>query len=247
MEPQKDKIQENVLDKIRSSEVNMRPKFYHNLKVVLLVVVVFAILIISSLLFSFIIFTVKVSGHLFLIGFGERGLVAFFLLFPWKYLLVDILLIIALEWTLKQFRFGYRSPLAYLLAGIFIITVLAGILINALHLHEALLNQADKRDLPFMGDEYEHLRRPPPEQGVVTGVVEDASGTSFTLQSAGMFGTSTMLWEVVLPPGVTIGSLDRGDEVLVAGDVQGNMIKAYGLKKIDPIPEVYPAASTTMK
>jgi len=244
METQNDKIQEHVLEKIRSSEVRMRPKFYFSFKIVLLCIVLLGILVISSFLFSFIIFTIRISGHLFLLGFGEKGFQAFFLLFPWKFLFLDLILILVLEWIVKQFRLGYRSPLAYLLCGIFFLTVIFGTLIDLAHVHEALLHKADQRGLPVMGDYYEHLRRPPPDQGVVSGFVEEASGTSFSIESAGMYGTSTMIWKVILPPGVTILGLTKGDEVLVAGDLDGNMIRAYGIKKIEKIPS---EATSSMK
>src|ERR1035437_3118258 len=83
-------IKSQVLEKIQTGKTNMRPHFYFVLKVVTVVVVAFLTLLASSLLVSFIIFSLITSGKLFLLGFGARGFLMFFLLFPWLLLIIVI-------------------------------------------------------------------------------------------------------------------------------------------------------------
>ncbi len=63
-------IKLQVLDKIQSGDISMRPKYYFFLKVAAVTLVSFLVLIISSFLVSFVVFSIVQSGRLFLLGFG---------------------------------------------------------------------------------------------------------------------------------------------------------------------------------
>src|SRR3954470_23687445 len=107
-EPQKNSI-ENILEKIKKNELAIKPKTYFRLKLVALVLVSVLTFIISIFLFSFILFTLRASGHAALIGFGPSGSHVFLALFPWKLLLFDIVLLLIVGWLVRSFRFGYKS------------------------------------------------------------------------------------------------------------------------------------------
>ena len=113
---QHDHFKDAVLEKIRKGEVQMRPKAYFILKILLLIITILCILITSSLLISFIFFSIRISGKFFLLDFGVRGVLGFLVHFPWKILMVEVILIILLEWLLKNFKFGYRNSFIHVLS-----------------------------------------------------------------------------------------------------------------------------------
>ena len=214
----------------------MRPKIYFTLKVAALIVVALSVLVVSILLFNFILFTLRISGHESLLSFGPRGLLIFIQLFPWELLFIDIVLVTLLEWLLRQFRFGYKMPVLYLLTGIFVVTVFAGLLIDrGTRINDDLLGRADRHELPLIGEFFEHARRPPPPgSGVCRCVVTAIDGNSITVYNADI-GSSSVL-TVLVPkddPNATT-SLKIGDVLFIAGDVHDSNIKAFGIHRFEP-------------
>ncbi len=227
------KPQNTVLQKIRTGEVQMRSKAYFISKFVLLIIVGVAVLLTSSFLFSFILFSIKASGRMFLLGFGLPGLQLFFMLFPWKVLLVDAILMLILEWLVKHFQFGYKRPFIYLLSGILMISVVAGIIINATPLHNLLSRSAKEKHLPPMvAPFYEHVRRPSDNREFVKGTIIEFKGNELTLKPD---EDNVILLKVLLPPPIIRRSdFQIGDEIFVAGDLRDGQIFAFGIKKVDP-------------
>jgi hypothetical protein len=233
MPEQPDHIKENVLEKIRTSEVRMKPRYHFVLKVAFISFLAVLSLSASAFLFSYIFFSIQVTHHLFLVGFGERGIITFLLFFPWQILAIDIVLLLILERMLKQFKFGYRSPLAYLFLAILALAIVFAIIINETSFHQGLLDEAEHNHLPVVGGFYDHLRAPPlREQGLFRGIVDQVASTTFTIYPVnGDDGSSSVT--VVVPPGtLLVGVLQSGDEVFIAGDATGTTIQAYGLRKV---------------
>jgi len=228
-------IRSQVLEKITSGKINMTPRFYFVLKIVALVVVVLLTLMVSSLLISFIIFSLMASGRLVLLGFGARGFLNFFLLFPWLLLVVEILLLIALERLLKHFRLGYRSSFSTLIAVILCMSLVISVVINSTSFHRMLQDRAEKSGLPLVGDYYRGLRRSQPNEEIFRGVVSDVSTSSFVLNPQ-LDSDDAVIpkYIVFLPAGSASSSLPlAGDTVFVAGQLRaGNTIQAYGLQKL---------------
>ena len=215
----------------------MRSKSYFILKVALLVIVALLVLVTSALLVSFMIFSLRVSGRLFLLGFGDRGLLTFFVTFPWFILLADILFVVLFERLLNHFKFGYRTPLVYTLGASALIIILAGFGLDKISLHEALFQEAAGHHLGPVGGLYTDVRLPPRQEGVFRGIVTNVvtnTGSTTTGPFINAFtmhrddedtdtddATDTaMTWYVILPPGVSVaGFVKQGDVVLVAGDI----------------------------
>jgi hypothetical protein len=234
-----DSIEKNVLEKIQSGEVKIRSRMYFVLKVVTLIIVALLVFVTSALLVSFMIFSLRVSGRFFLLGFGDRGLLAFFITFPWFILVADILFIILFERLLNHFKFGYRLPLLYTLGASALFIILAGLALDRISIHETLFQEAAQNHLGPVGGIYTDVRLPPRQEGVFRGIVTSVATTSSAVSgSTSPFvnafdmrrddedadtdtATDTaMLWHVILPPGASIaGFLAPGDVVLVAGDV----------------------------
>ena len=224
---------EGVLAKIRAGEVHMTPRSHFVVRVVLLVVVAGATLVTSVVLMSFMLFSLRVSGQLLLLGFGWQGIQSFLSLFPWPLLLIEAGLLWALERLLRHFRFGYRSPLMYLLLATAATMLLGGYLLNFTPLHRQLLHRAEHQDLPLIGDFYQPIRRPTPDRGIFKGTVVSVSGSTFVIRNDyyGAEGSTTQ--EVEATPDTDLASfLEPGDKVFVAGMTDGRAIHAYGITKV---------------
>ena len=236
-----------VLAKINSGQIKMKPKYYFVLKVVLMCIVAFLVLTTSAVLVSFMLFSLRVSGRLFLLGFGGRGLVVFFITFPWFILLADVLFILLFERLVNHFKLGYRSPLLYTLGASAVIVIVGGFALDHISLHERLLHQMQSHRLGAIGGfVYTGVKTPPRQDGVFRGVIATSSGpitnTSFymtqndVVMSSSSQATGTMFWHVTLPAGSLFltRTILPGDSVIVAGDAGSGTIEAYGVTKIEP-------------
>jgi hypothetical protein len=228
-------MKENVLNEIREGNIRMRPRLYFVLRLGLLIVLAVMVLIVSSLVFSFILFTVSASGRLLLLGFGFQGLLAFVALFPWGLLVLDIVLLICLEQLIQRFRFGYRSPLLLLLSGLAVLSFAFAALINFTSFHDVIFKREQKHHMPVIGGLYRHAKRPPPERGIIRGFITSISTSTFTLTPAG-YNTEdkTQFFTVILPPHTVLHNIvSIGDCLFVAGPREGtSTIRAFGLKKV---------------
>ncbi|HVY35902.1 MAG TPA: hypothetical protein VG982_01325 [Candidatus Paceibacterota bacterium] len=232
-----------VLKKILSGEVSMRPKLYFTLKTIALAATVILTTIVSSLLVSFIIFAVKVSGHIFLFGFGGRGFFMFLSLFPWTLLVIEVLLLLILDALLKHFKFGYRYPLLYILSAIGVVSICCGVGINQTNLHPTLLEHANEGRLPVFGGLYEHAFHPPQDhgRGIYRGTITVINDGTFTLFHDDVDSDSDDgLEQVIVPPPLQPQFHDLfqvNDQVFVAGKrTETGALEAYGIRKLNDDP-----------
>jgi hypothetical protein len=188
------------------------------------------------MLVSYVIFSIKISGQVFLLGFGAKGLYHFFMALPWLILATDLVLIFFLDWLLKSFKFGYNSSVMFLFVVTLVsITVLAS-LINSTSFHRDMMIRAEGRGLPIAGGFYNDLRRSHKSQGLFRGEIMSIEGTStffikYIDQNSMVSGDVA---KIIVPNSIDIFSLGAviGDTVFIAGDVVDGEIHAYGIRKL---------------
>ncbi len=232
----------------------MRPRLYFTVKLVILAVIALAVLLISIFIFNFILFSIRLNSHDVFLGFGPRGFLTFLYFFPWSWLIVDLILIGGLEWLLRRFRFGYKIPILYLLAGILFATVALGFVFDrGTDWNDRMLRRAELHHPPlpfnFHAEEmfegvYRQARRPlPPRSGICKCIIVSIEKNVLTAQDT-RTGTTTVL-TIVLPlndPHATTTSLEVGDIVFIAGDRENDSIRAFGVRKmINPTPHPLPS------
>jgi hypothetical protein len=226
-----DNITEKILGRIKSGEVAMRPKAYFAGKLIILACLATLVLITSVLLVSFTLFSIIATGHLLLLGFGWRGLLAFMALFPWTTFCVDIVLVFLLDMLFRRFEFGYRRSVVFLFLATAVILVLVGYAVSATSFHGRLLRRAERHELPIFGGLYTGLRRPHRDQGVFQGTVT-AIGPGVFILDRDEDNDEASTTRVIVPPGVDISSyIQVGDHVLVGGTLTGGEVQAYGFRK----------------
>ncbi len=125
-----------IIEKIKNSQIKMKPKWRFALKSFLLVVL--------SLLLLFLL--------LFLVSFILRfGLFISFRVFPWMILLFVIGFVVLLEFLISRYAAAYRRPVIYSVIAIIVIIFLAGGVMNMLRFHEMI----ERRNLPMIRRMYD--------------------------------------------------------------------------------------------
>lgn len=231
-------MKDEILEKIRTDEVTMRPKAYFVIKLTAVVLVALAILVVSIIILNFISFTIRINGHDSLLGFGFQGFLLFLGLFPWLLLIIDIGLIIVLEWVLKQFHFGNKIPVLYLLLAILIVTVTVGFLLDrGTSFNDEFLLRADKHALPSPFSNYfEGARQRPSQNGSTCRCLITAiNGDNLSVEDLDSEATTDL--SVIIPSNKShiTTNLIVGDVVFVAGQRYVNSIKAFGISQFPTV------------
>ncbi len=228
-------IQKNVLARIKSGDTHMRSRLFFVVRVAATIAAAAIALIFSGLVLSFIIFSVRESGEQFLLGFGSRGIVTFFALFPWLAFALAIAALFVLEWLLQGFKFGYRISLLSIFLVACVVSASFAALVNLTPLHGVLLGRADKDSLPVIGEMYETVRDSHANQGVFRGTIMAIQGkVIFITLSDRDRDADDVAWTVSLPPGNT-EPLSVGDRVYVLGTSTGTSVEAYSIEKFAPL------------
>jgi hypothetical protein len=225
----KDHLKESILKKIKLDELKMRPRLYFSAQLVALVLCAILVGVVSAFLFNFLLFYLSASGRSILLGFGRRGVYSFLRLFPWWLLVLDLVLIFGLAWLVRQFSFGYKRPVLYillvLLAGVFGI----GVFLNLATDLNDRLEQHDRHGA------FEHARRPPPPpEGICRCTITAINGNRITAEDTYFGATST--YTILLPPNsarATTSGLRVGDTIFVVGDAENDVIRAFGVQKVN--------------
>jgi len=145
---------ENILNKIKKGQVEMRPRVYFILKMLFFAVLTIFTFFLSLFIVSFIIFILKANGNLFLFGFGRSGFRMFLVSFPWLFGLLVVLLIGLLGIFAKEHKFVYTKPFAYSVLGIILMLLITGFLLSQTPFHNRLFDRAQRGGLPMMGQVY---------------------------------------------------------------------------------------------
>ena len=233
-----DKIQ-NILEKIQKNELVPKSKTYFRLRFVALILVVFAVLVVSVFLSSFILFTIRASGQASLLDFGPAGWQVFLFLFPWGISFLEIGLIILLQRLLRSFKFGYKIPVLYLCGGVVFVMLASGFVVNKTPLHDVLLRQADKNQLPPpFGNLYENARKlPPPGHGIFLGTITSITGNTLIIALLNPMDTSTTTAVTVIAPSGQITIQTKiGDRIFIQGKMINGQIQAQAIKNANDLP-----------
>lgn len=225
-------IKESVLEKIRNAEVQMYSKTYFILKIIAFILAITGLLITSSLLISYVIFSIEVSDRLLLLGFGSRGIQTFLRLFPWHLVLIELILIIVLERIIRYFRWAYRSPLLLILFAIGLLSLCFSIFLTPPTLHERLLAQKDQ--LGPLGRIYNDVEKPSGTKEVLHGKVLHIQTDTLLILNLNTPRSAKPETIAVHIDKSLIKALHEGDLVFIAGEWRDGEIFAYGIRKWQP-------------
>lgn len=228
-------IQKNVLERIHRGEISMRSKIYFLLRIILISTASALILIGSLFVLSFSFFSIHASGVQFLLEFGERGLLKFIILFPWTSFFISLILFMILEFLIRRITPVYRYPLLRIFLWILAIGIIGSVLVNLTPLHSFLLSEADKDQLPILGPWYEQVHDSHRDQGIYRGIITSFSknGLTFVIShNDADLDSDEGTWTIVPPSGFNIDVLSIGENVYIAGQLQNNLVYAYGIRVV---------------
>ncbi len=228
------KIAESVLKKIEIGEVKMKSRRYFLFKVGLLLALIFLTFLTSVTLVSYLLFSLKTGGYLFLLGFGTKGIYKFLLVLPWFLLCFNALLLFFLDYLLKRFRFGYNSPLIYLFLGTLFLVTIFSYLINFTSIHRAVMHRAMEERLPIGNHFYKNIRMSHKNKGIIRGEVVSIGEDFITIRHMKYDRDGGLEEKIFIQNGANLDSfIEIGDEVFIAGDIaSGTQMSAYGVRRI---------------
>ena len=226
---QENTASKKALKKILAQEISMRPRLYFTAKVVALFVVALLTLAVSISLGSFILFSIRASNETSLLGFGIPGYAIFLQVFPWRLFILDIICVVLLEWLLRKFRFGYKSPLLYLFFMILVIMLSATLVIDHSRMSDRVLQGARDNGIPLIGSLYDQGRRSPSvESGVCPCVVEGINGNTLMMKETMSDGIQQQV-TVIMPSDQATSSIHVGDHLFIVGNFTHGILRAFGL------------------
>src|ERR1700690_1317952 len=114
---QEDKsLRDSIINKIKHGEIKMHSRAYFFAQALAIIIAIVFIVLFAIAVSSFLVFTLRSSGRIFLPETGWHGIGLFLARFPWTILLLILVLVLALELLVK--RFSYRRPVVYIFGGI---------------------------------------------------------------------------------------------------------------------------------
>lgn len=234
---QKNSIDDKIIDKIKKGEIKMKPRIFFILKIFLMILGALSLFFFIIYLISFIIFSLRASGALFLPRFGFLGVRMLFGYLPWFLIGIVLVLIIFLEIFSKRFTFIYRRPIIYSLLIIIILVLAIGFLIERTSLHSGLFLSARDRNLPFMGPFYRNFGAPPlhdVHHGIVAELIE--SGLIIeTPRNEGLKIITTSETKIISKK-----EIKEGDELIIFGEREDGTVNAVEIRQIEKDFNLFP-------
>jgi hypothetical protein len=214
-------LKERLLAEIQEGKVAMHPRVLYLIQLLSLAVTALAILAVTVFIVTIIFFTIRISSHETLLGFGTNGIATFLLLFPWSLALFDGALVLLLQWLIRKFKFGYSVPVTFVVGALVVGAGLVGFTLDrGTHVNDRLF---EGREHLF----HQELRG----SGICRCTVLSIDGNKLLVEDT---RDATTTLTIVLPAHdahATTTGLRVGDVVFIAGHEEDGVIKAFGLRK----------------
>lgn len=228
-------LKKEVLATIKGEKVKMRTRSYFIVQSLLIILGIMLLAMFSIYGVSFLFFILRTSGLGLLPEFGLRGMRSFFVSFPWLLLIVALFFVVVLELAVKRHAFAYRRPLLYSAVSIAALTLLCGYVVAQTPLHQSFFERSQEHRLPLAGGMYRGygmMRMHDARLGVITSINEK----SFTISDKDEHILTILLTqETHFPFG---GDLQKGDVVMVMGELEQGTIHAFGVRRVERDSEV---------
>jgi len=214
-------LKDNILTKIKAGQIKMKPKIYFLAKVILIILAVIGLILLGLYFISFLIFSLRLRGTLYLPHFGWWGIKRFLLSLPWILILIILGILIGLELFAKNVAALYRKPLLYSLLILIALLIIGGLLLERTSFHPSLIR---RKIMP------QRMLPPPPSnvwRGIISKIEDDQVilknllGQEYEIQ----ISSSTLI--------VPFEELKEGDSVLIIGRRNGSTIAACRIQKLE--------------
>ena len=235
---EKKSITSEVLDKIKSGDIKMKSRLYFCLKIFLLALGVLILSFFIVYIVSFIIFSLRSSGILFLPSFGSPGMKIFLKSLPWVLILVAAILIILLEMFTKHLTFVYRRPIIYSLLVIIFFSLLFGFMIEKTPFHSGFFMLSKEDRLPLFGPMYRDFGAPK-LNNVHYGMILEITDDGFIIETPRNEEITIIINSETK---IKIDSdFKENDMIVVMGDRSGDVVEAVEIHKTERNNNLFPS------
>ena len=222
-------IKEDILQKIKSGKIKMKPRLFFVIKAGFCILLFLALLILAVYLVSFIVFMMRASGLWFLPGFGFEGFRILFGSLPWILIVVSLALILFSEFFAEHFAFVYKKPMIYSISAILLIVLISGIATAFTPMHAGIFQKVSESNLPLVKPFYDQVSNINPEN-MHTGIILDINELDFNIQT--LDGQNLKVIPCKNGKGKTPKILAEGERVVIVGPVKNNTIDCLNILKV---------------
>ena len=229
-EPKAKSLRDLIAEKIKHGEIKMHSRAYFFAQAFAVIVAIILIVILAIVVSSFLVFTLRASGRIFLPETGWHGIGLFLERFPWLILLIVVVLVMALELLVK--RFSYKRPIVYTFGFILALIIVAGTVVGYTALHPFLVEQARENHLPPFANNLYRQFGDPHDQDINRGIVTNINANELSVRVRPPLGSIN----VFVGPMVDLDDIHVGDEVMVIGSVIHGEVNTDIIKKLQNDP-----------
>lgn len=221
-----------VTDAITRGDVFMRPRWHFIVETILAIVLVLLVLLVLLYMASLTLFSLRASGAWFAPSFGLQGWYALIRAMPPMLLLITAAFVIVLEMLMRRYAFTYRRPLVYSVAGVILLIVGGGYLLDRTRMHDYLFQHARGNTLPVGGSFYRSYGREGLHD-VHRGIIMEVQDDGFQLMNDADERLNIRIVETTrFPSGVDVVD---GDDVVVFGLREDHTVTALGIRKANDL------------
>ena len=226
-------LRDQILDTIKNGQAKMKPKWYFIFR---------AALFLTGCIFVFLLLLYLVSLGLFVLdehelwavpSFGFRGIMLFLTSLPWLLIAFVLIFLLVLQVLVRHYSFAYHRSLFYSALGVLGIVIVGSIIIRQVGFHQTFSEYSLRNHIPLAEPFYERFELDE-DNGVYPGTISEMQEKAFLLKNR-----SEHILEVHIMPNTRLPQgIDFvvGDQVIVVGDKDNDVIEAYGIRKLPPRP-----------
>ena len=226
-------IQENILNKIKSGEVDMKPRWHFLLRSLLLVLGVLIVALIGVYLLSFVLFTLRQSGVSSIPLYSFRGISQFVISSPWLLSATVGAFVLLLQVLVSKYSFSYRRPLLYSAIGIALIVLVGSFVIEQTTIHPRIQQFTEQHNTPLLAPMYRDIQNYRPDN-LILGTITEVQETGFIIESDTKETLTVIINEDTHQP--RHATFTKDDTVSVLGEREEDTVTADGIKPLSHDP-----------
>lgn len=219
-------LEAKVMKRIKDEKISFRSKYVFLAKKLGLGGGFILSLVLAILFFNLTFFTMKVTGNLEFLSFGRMGILAFLESFPYHWILIGLLFFLVSSTILFRYDISYKNPFKAILAVLFGIVFVVGILLVVSGINEAIEEKVVPDRTPILCFLYRRMEVAC-NNGLVGEVIEIRSSGLLVETREGKRVFIQFTENILLPMG---SDFKIGDLIRTVGKWDGDDFHAYVLR-----------------
>lgn len=223
-------FKDNIINKIKTGEIDMKPRWHFVLKSLLLVSGLLTVALLVIYLLSFIFFALRQSGIAFAPLYGFKGVSLFVMSSPWLLIALAGVFVVLLYVLVTKYSFSYQKPLLYSMIGVILLVLVGSFVLQETGMHQRLQQYSERHNVPVFTPLYKGLKGERPDN-VLQGTITELTSEGFILQVESGDRVIVVTTEETRQRPTDVRFV--GESVFVFGDREGETISAFGIRPIE--------------